>query len=211
RRSAQEGESPSREQRPSRELRALREIREARAAAGDQDAIEARQNDAGDPSHAYVAADLPVNILRQFPDDAEKLRPGDRPLLVIENDSIFAEILMDAAHDHGLKVLVATRGAAGVAMARDFMPQSITLDLNLPDIDGWRVLDRLKNDPATRHIPVFIITTDEERERGLRMGAAGVATKPFKTRDALDETFAKIKEFTARNDRNLLIVHPAEG
>src|SRR5204862_356747 len=111
--------------------------------------------------HTYVAADLPVNILRQFPDDAEKLRPGDRPLLVIENDSSFAEILMDAAHDHGLKVLVATRGAAGVAMARDFMPQVITLDLNLPDMDLPHFVEELKKDETLRDVPVIVYAPGE--------------------------------------------------
>ena len=70
-------------------------------------------------------------------------------------------------------------------------PHAITLDINLPDIDGWRVLDRLKDDLATRHIPVQIVTTEEDRERGLRMGAMGVLTKPVRTRDVLDETFAR--------------------
>ena len=82
------------------------------------------------------------------------------------------------AHEHGFKAVVASRGATAIALARDLTPAAITLDINLPDIDGWRVLDRLKDDPATRHIPVQIITTEEERDRGLRMGAMGRCPSP---------------------------------
>ena len=97
------------------------------------------------------------------------------------------------AHENGFKAVVAARGAAALQAARELQPHAITLDINLPDIDGWRVLDRLKDDLSTRHIPVQIITTEEERERGLRMGAMGVLTKPVKTKEALDETFARIE------------------
>ena len=149
--------------------------------------------------------------LQQPNDDLDKIKPGDNVLLVVENDSGFAGILYDTAREHGHKVLIAPRGATGVALARDYRPSVITLDINLPDIDGWRVLARLKNDPATRHIPVYIITTDEERGRGLRMGAMGVSTKPFKTREALDETFKRIKAFAERSARQLLLVHPDQA
>ena len=85
------------------------------------------------------------------------------------------------ARENGFKAVVAPRGAAALTLAREIKPHAITLDINLPDIDGWRVLDRLKDDLATRHIPVQLITTEEERERGLRMGAMGALTKPVKT------------------------------
>src|SRR5206468_3309568 len=88
---------------------------------------------------------------------------------------------------------------------------AITLDINLPDIDGWRVLDRLKDDLATRHIPVHLITTEEERERGLRMGAMGVLTKPLRTRDALDEAFARLKKFNEPREKRVLLVESADA
>jgi len=108
-------------------------------------------------------------------------------------------------------VLIAPRGASAIALARDYNPAIITLDLNLPDIDGWRVLSRLKKDHSTRHIPVYIITTEEDSGRGLRMGAIGVATKPFKTREALDEIVARIKTFVEQKKRRLLLVHHDEA
>src|SRR5437588_4783490 len=110
------------------------------------------------------------------------------------------------AHENSFKALVTSRGAAALAMARELRPDAITLDINLPDIDGWRVLDRLKDDSTTRHIPVQIITTDEERERGLRMGAVGALIKPVKTKEALDDTFARIRTFVDRRTRRVLVV-----
>src|SRR5439155_248122 len=80
------------------------------------------------------------------------------------------------------------------------------LDINLPDIDGWRVLNRLKDDPETRHIPVQIITTEEEHARGIRMGAMGALTKPVKTKEELDGTFARIKECIETRTKNVLMV-----
>jgi HAMP domain-containing protein/signal transduction histidine kinase/CheY-like chemotaxis protein len=129
-----------------------------------------------------------------FQDDAGNIGPEDKVLLIVENDINFAHFLFDMAHEQGFKALVAQRGAAALVMARESKPHAITLDINLPDIDGWRILHRLKDDSETRHIPVQVITTDEERERGLRMGAMGVLTKPIKTKETLDETFAEVKK-----------------
>ncbi len=102
-----------------------------------------------------------------FQDDAGNIAPEDKVLLIVENDINFAHFLFDMAHEQGFKALVATRGASALVMARETRPHAITLDINLPDIDGWRILHRLKDDSETRHIPVQVITTDEERERGL--------------------------------------------
>ena len=101
----------------------------------------------------------------------DAIAPGDRVLLIVENDLGFAQLLLDAAREKGFKGLVTSSGAAALALAREYMPAAITLDIFLPDIDGWRVLDRLKNDAATRHIPVCVISTDEARERALKSGA----------------------------------------
>src|SRR6185369_241668 len=90
--------------------------------------------------------------------------------------------------------------------ARELKPAAVTLDINLPDIDGWRVLNRLKDDVNTRHTPVHLITTDEERERPLRMGAMGVLTKPVKTKETLDETFARIRRFVEPHQRRVVVV-----
>jgi response regulator RpfG family c-di-GMP phosphodiesterase len=86
-------------------------------------------------------------------DDRDAIHPGDRTLLIVENDLAFAKLLADVAHDAGFKTLVTAFGAAALSLARQYRPSAITLDISLPDIDGWRVLERLKSDFDTRHIP----------------------------------------------------------
>jgi signal transduction histidine kinase/CheY-like chemotaxis protein/HAMP domain-containing protein len=148
-----------------------------------------------------------ATISNQLSDDTSNLVPGERLLLIVENDINFARFLLDTAHEHGFKAAVATRGAAAIAMARELKPAAITLDINLPDIDGWHVLNRLKDDSTTRHIPVQIITTEEEYLRGLRMGAIGGLTKPIKTKEVLDETFSRIQQSIGKTTRRVLVVH----
>src|ERR671920_1538431 len=142
-------------------------------------------------------------VVPTFDDDANNIHDGDHVVLIVENDVNFARYLLEVARESGFKAVVAPRGAQALKAARDHQPHAITLDINLPDIDGWRVLDRLKDDPATRHIPVHLVTTEEDRERGLRMGAMGVLTKPLRTRESLDQTFARIKEFIEPHDRRV--------
>ncbi len=138
-------------------------------------------------------------------DDAADLRPGDRAILIVENDVSFARFMMDVAREHGFKALLAYRGGTALLLAREVQLAAVTLDINLPDIDGFRVLDRLKHDLLTRHVPVQVITTEEERDRALRMGARRVLRKPLKNRDALDETFADLARFVASNGRRVLV------
>src|SRR5205085_11858092 len=102
-----------------------------------------------------------------FGDDRELLQPGDRVLLIVENDVGFARFLLDAAREKGFKGLVTPLGAGALALAREYDPDAISLDIHLPDIDGWRVLDRLKKDPLTRHLPVCVVSTDDAKDRAL--------------------------------------------
>lgn len=117
----------------------------------------------------------------------------------------FARILLDMARQVGFKGLVALRSEAGLAMAHEFKPHAIMLDIRLPGMDGWTVLDRLKHDPATRHIPVHILTVEAARQRGLKMGALAYLQKPV-TREALIEGLVNIKSFVERPVKNLLVV-----
>ena len=94
----------------------------------------------------------------QIPDDRQDLQPDDLVLLIVEDDPHYGRILVDLAHDSGLKVLVATRGTDALALAREYRPAAISLDVFLPDMLGWTVLSQLKQDPRTRHIPVQIVT-----------------------------------------------------
>jgi len=139
-------------------------------------------------------------------DDRAELHPGDRVLLVIEDDAEFAKILRDMAREKGFKTIAALRGDTALALAREYKPDAITLDLRLPVIDGWTVLDRLKHDSRTRHIPVHLISaTDEGKQRALSLGAIAFLKKPV-TGEALAEALNDVKGFVERRVKNLLVV-----
>src|SRR5205807_837751 len=106
-------------------------------------------------------------LINEVGDDRDDIQPGDRVLLIVENDVGFARFLLDAAREKGFKGLVTSLGATALALTREYKPDAITLDIYLPDIAGWRVLERLKNDIATRHVPVCVVSTDESRDRAL--------------------------------------------
>jgi CheY-like chemotaxis protein len=122
----------------------------------------------------------------------------------VEDDITFARILVDLAHDRGLKALVALRGSSAISLAREFKPGAITLDINLPDMAGWTILDRLKHDPATRHIPVHIISGDENRRRGLALGAMTYLEKAA-SNEFLAEAFATIEDSAHKRVKKLLV------
>jgi len=138
-------------------------------------------------------------------DDRMEIQNGDRIVLIVEDDLSFASILLDLAREKGFKALVATGGTMALALARKYKPAAITLDIRLPDRDGWTVLDRLKHDPETSHIPVHIITVEEERQRALQQGAFTHMQKPV-THEDLNKTFDDIRAFAERRVRKLLVV-----
>jgi CheY-like chemotaxis protein len=138
-------------------------------------------------------------------DDRADIQPGDRTLLIAEDDPDFAAIMLDLARQHGFKGLVALRADKALALAREFQPTAITLDLRLPDADGWTILDRLKHDARTRHIPVQIISVDEDWQRGMKLGAIDFLTKPA-TKDALSGALGNINSFVNRPTKRLLVV-----
>ncbi|HEV7858140.1 MAG TPA: HAMP domain-containing protein [Pyrinomonadaceae bacterium] len=138
-------------------------------------------------------------------DDRDSLQPGERVLLIVEDDPGFAGILLDLAHEKGFRGLVAMRGDVALALARKFKPDAITLDIKLPDRDGWTVLDRLKHDAGTSHIPVHIISGEEQRQRALKLGAFTHLQKPV-SREKLAAAFDNIAAFAQRGMRRLLVV-----
>jgi CheY-like chemotaxis protein len=146
-----------------------------------------------------------VDMSQDSPDDRNNISAGDRVVMIVEDDNKFANYLLNLAHEHGFKGLVTSRGSTALAMAKEHKPDAITLDLGLPDMEGWKVLDRLKDDPNTRHIPVQIITADEERERGLKQGALAFLTKPVQ-KETLDDAFADIRKYIDRQVKSLLVV-----
>ena len=138
-------------------------------------------------------------------DDRALIQPGDRVLLIIEDDIHFVRILMEMARQQGFKVLASLRSQSGLTLAQTFQPDAIMLDLRLPDMDGWTVLDRLKHDPDTRHIPVHILSVDDEQQRGLQLGAIAYLQKPIAP-EALTQALVNIKGFVERQVKNLLVV-----
>ncbi|HUQ29761.1 MAG TPA: response regulator, partial [Usitatibacter sp.] len=151
---------------------------------------------------------LPAMMLNEAEDDRDALHPGDRIVLIIENDLPFARVLLEAAREQGFKGIVTSHGTAALNVVNDTKPTAIMLDIFLPDIDGWRVLSRLKNDLATRHIPVHVISTEEARERALSSGARRFIAKPIQSRRAVDDVLAEVHEFAASEERKLLVVEP---
>jgi CheY-like chemotaxis protein/HAMP domain-containing protein len=160
---------------------------------------------------ALAAVHLTQAPAEQLPDDRATLQPGDTTLLIVEDDPHYGRILGDLAHDAGFKVLVAMRGGDALALAREYEPAAISLDIFLPDMLGWTVLSQLKQDPATRHIPVQIVTLDEDRQHGLARGAFSFVTKPSTAED-LQVGLRRIKEYAKPRRRGLLVIedNPAE-
>jgi CheY-like chemotaxis protein len=126
--------------------------------------------------------------------------------LIVENDLAFAKLMLEAARENGFKGLVTSLGAAALAMTREYMPQAITLDICLPDIDGWRVIERLKNDITTRHIPVCVVSTEEPYDRAMTSGAAFAVMKPFQNREMLDHLFRSIRDVVNRPLKEVIVV-----
>jgi len=142
-------------------------------------------------------------------DDRGSIASGDRVLLIVENDLAFAEVLLDAARLAGFKGIVSNTGAGALTMAREFHPSAITLDIFLPDMQGWRILDRLKADSATRHMPICVVSTDDARERALKAGAIGFIAKPLQSKDDVDAAIGELMRYCERPSRKLVVALPA--
>jgi CheY-like chemotaxis protein/HAMP domain-containing protein len=122
-------------------------------------------------------------------DDESTLTTGETSLLIIEDDAVFGEQLVNIIHKRGFKALVATTGERGIELARERHPAGIILDVHLPDIDGWTVIERLRADARTRSIPVHFVSAIDAPERGLALGAVGYLTKPV----TLDELIGVVQ------------------
>ncbi|OIQ99229.1 autoinducer 2 sensor kinase/phosphatase LuxQ [mine drainage metagenome] len=147
----------------------------------------------------------PLLFAAPLPDDRERLAPGDKCILIIEDDLNFAKILQDMVVERGFAVLVAADGESGIALADRYLPSAVVLDVMLPHIDGWGVMRALKDNPRTRHLPVHFITCLEDRQKAMAMGAIGFVTKPLSA-EQLNEVFQSIETSLAKSVRRLLIV-----
>ena len=154
---------------------------------------------------ALQVAATQERVIEQLPDDRLNLEPGDTILLIVEDDPHYARVLIDLAHDKGFKVLVASRGAEAIELAKQFQPAAVSLDVFLPDMLGWTVLSQLKHNPLTRHIPVQIITLDEDRQHALARGAFSFVNKPTTT-EGVSAALSQIKEYAKPRRKRLLIV-----
>jgi CheY-like chemotaxis protein/methyl-accepting chemotaxis protein len=161
-------------------------------------------------SPAALAAPLPERPVEHIPDDRLEIQPGDTILLVVEDDPHYARVILDLARDQGFKVLVATRGGDALDLAKQFQPTAVSLDVFLPDMLGWTVLSQLKQNPLTRHIPVQIITLDEDRQHALARGAFSFVSKPTTT-EGVDAALTRIKEYASPRRKRLLVVEDNEA
>ena len=158
----------------------------------------------------YAAAPAPQTatqerVIEPLPDDRLNLEPGDTILLIVEDDPHYARVLIDLARDKGFKVLVAAHGADALDLAKQFQPTAVSLDVFLPDMLGWTVLSQLKHNPLTRHIPVQIVTLDEDRQHALARGAFSFVNKPTTT-EGVSAALSQIKEYARPRRKRLLIV-----
>ena len=164
------------------------------------------------PSRPVAAAAAPVVTLPpavlsapRLPDDRDRLRPDARLILVIEDDLRFAAILRDLAHEMGYQCVLAHTAGAGLAAAIAYRPSAVLLDMNLPDHSGLGVLDQLKRNPATRHIPVHVASVADYAKEALELGAIGYALKPVK-REQLVDALKRLEEVFSQGLRKVLVV-----
>nr|WP_257819158.1 HAMP domain-containing protein [Phenylobacterium sp. J367] len=147
-------------------------------------------------------SDEPVEAVA---DDRDSVRSGDSVVLIVEDDPRFASILLSLVHESGFKGVVTGEGAAAPSLARRFGPDAIMLDIGLPDMDGLALLDLLKRTPETRHIPVHVISADDQKGLGLSMGAFGFTHKPVE-REVVVSTLQGVKTFVEKAERRIVLV-----
>ncbi len=175
-----------------------------------EDAVSETRARAEAGNYLSRAQQASTTTSREIVDDRESIREGDRVLLIIEDDEKFARILVNIAGESGFKAVVAARGDTGIAMANEFQPDAITLDVQLPVIGGLSVFEHLKKSPRTRHIPVHVITVVEKSE-GTARGAFAYLEKPV-NKETLDQAFVRISSYLDKGARELLVFDkdPAE-
>jgi len=153
------------------------------------------------------APSVPAEMVQEteVDDDRNLVAQGDRVLLIVEDDATFARIMVDLTHDRGAKAVVASRGDTAISLARQFQPSAITLDVRLPDMSGWTLLDQLKHDARTAHIPVHIISGHENNKRGFALGAMSCLQKDV-TKESLEEIFEVIQRSMEPHKKTLLLI-----
>jgi len=168
-----------------------------------QKAIESNREISDSPAAKVPPADL----MDEIRDDRKDMKTDEKSLLIIEDDKNFAEVLLNLAQSKGFKTIIAEDGETGLHFADFYKPSAIILDIKLPGMDGWQVMERLKNNPNTRHIPVHFMSAVENEYDAIKMGAIGFLSKPVDT-TALDTAFRKIEYVISRPVKKLLVIEP---
>ncbi|AZK46166.1 response regulator [Paenibacillus lentus] len=156
-----------------------------------------------------VPADEPTPIFNPIVDDREAIAAEDKVLLIIEDDVVFAKILLEMTRHHGFKGIVAVQGDEGLRLVHEYLPDAIILDIQLPVMDGWSILNELKSNAKTRHIPVHVISVVDDVKQGLMMGAIAYLRKPS-SREHLEQAFTYIESYTEKSLKHLLVVEDDE-
>lgn len=167
-------------------------------------ADSATSSTAGAPAPARLATSSAL-LPETIEDDRGSISPGDTVILIIEDDPVFARILADMVRRKGYRALAAADGESGLQLALQYRPTGILLDVMLPGMDGWTVIERLKENPATRHVPVHFISAVDEANRGRELGAVGFLTKPV-SREAIGAAFDRLLHFAEGHMRHLLVI-----
>ena len=154
---------------------------------------------AGERAPVHVAAD-----------DRDHVQPGDRILIIMEEDGTYAAELLEAARRHGFKAMIVPQGDTGLNLARRMKPAAIALDTRLPDVDGWVLLDQMKHDPAMRHVPVLMLSTEDDRQRALLMGASGCVVKGGPP-ESLGVALEQLAAIASEGPKRLLVIEDHEG
>jgi CheY-like chemotaxis protein/signal transduction histidine kinase len=164
------------------------------------------------PEPTAVASPIAPSFVTQqkIEDDRDNITPKDETILVIEDDDAFAKIVRDISRKRGFKCLVAGDGIIGLELAKRYSPTGIVLDVGLPRMDGWTVMERLKQQPETRHIPVHFMSATDSEQRGLEMGAVGYFTKPV-SKVQIENAFERIRHFASSTDRRILLIDDDKG
>lgn len=148
---------------------------------------------------------ISVDIPRSIPDDREHIKRTDKVILIIEDDINFAKALLEYTREKGYKGVVAVRGDEGLKLAQEFLPLGILLDIQLPIKDGWEVMEELKANPTTRHIPVHIMSVHQFRHESLLKGAVDFIEKPIAF-EKMHDVFEKIEYVLTHHPKKVLIV-----
>ncbi len=176
----------------------------------DRKAAEPRSEDrtpTPSPRKQQVAKSITSDMgaVKVVRDDRQRIKPGDKTLLIVEDDPNFCQILVNLARERGFKCLVAGDGETGLHFADYYKPHGVILDAMLPQTDGWTVMERLKSNSATRHLPVHFISASERTREALKLGAVGFLTKPASLED-LDRAFRALENVISRPVKKLLVV-----